>query len=155
MLEEKQNNMKFNWGHGLFVVILLGITGFLTLVFITTRERIDMVTDEYYPKELKYQDQIEKLKNYNALTQKVEMSMNGDLALVFPKLTEKPEGITGNIHIYRPSDKRLDLEKEIQLDTTYSAIFDKAAFQSGKYEVLIEWQANDQSYFTKMPLFID
>lgn len=147
--------MKFNWGHGLFVVIILGITGFLTLVFITTRERIDMVTDEYYPKELKYQDQIEKTKNYNALTQKIELKVNGDLAVIFPKLTDKPEGITGNIHIYRPSDKRLDLQKEIQLDTTFTAMFNKSALQSGKYEVIIEWQANNQPYLAKMPLYID
>ncbi|MBS2097433.1 FixH family protein [Carboxylicivirga linearis] len=147
--------MKFNWGHGLFVVIILGITGFLTLVFITTQERIDMVTDEYYPKELKYQKQIEKTKNYNALTQKIELKVNGDLAVVFPKLTDKPEGITGNIHIYRPSDKRLDLQKEIQLDTTFTTMFNKSALQSGKYEVIIEWQANNQPYFAKMPLYID
>ena len=147
--------MKFNWGHGLFVVIILGITGFLTLVFISTGERIDMVTDEYYPKELKYQDQIEKTKNYNALAQKIELKVNGDLAVVFPKLTDKPEGITGNIHIYRPSDKRLDLEKEIQLDTTYTTMFNKSVLQSGKYEVIIEWQANNQPYLAKMPLYID
>lgn len=147
--------MKFNWGHGLFVVIILGITGFLTLVFITTRERIDMVTDEYYPKELKYQNQIEKTKNYNALTQKIELKVNGDLEVIFPKLTDKPEGITGNIHIYRPSDKRLDLQKEIQLDTTFTSMFNKSALQSGKYEVIIEWQANNQPYFAKMPLYID
>nr|WP_321410337.1 FixH family protein [uncultured Carboxylicivirga sp.] len=147
--------MKFNWGHGLVVVILLGITGFLSLVFITTRERIDMVTDEYYPKELEYQYQIEKLKNYNALSEKINIKINGNLAVVFPKITDKPDGITGNIHIYRPSDKRLDIEKEIQLDTAFIANFEKEKFKSGKYEVIIEWGANNQEYLTKLPLFID
>jgi hypothetical protein len=147
--------MKFNWGHGLMVVILLGITGFLSLVLITTGERIDMVTDEYYSKELKYQDQIEKIKNYNLLDEKVQLQINGSLTLKFPKLTDNPLDIAGNIHLYRPSDKRLDLEKEIQLDSAYCLEFEKTDLQAGKYEVIIEWTANNKPFLTKLPLYID
>nr|WP_319398365.1 FixH family protein [uncultured Carboxylicivirga sp.] len=147
--------MKFNWGHGLVVAILLGISGLLTLVYITTNERIDMVTDGYYPKELKYQDQIEKLKNYNALSEKIIMNQDGGLSIVFPRLTEKPSQILGKIHIYRPSDQRLDVEREIKLDSAFIAKFNKEDFLNGKYEVIIEWQANNQLFLTKLPLYID
>ncbi|MCU4173507.1 FixH family protein [Carboxylicivirga sp. N1Y90] len=147
--------MKFNWGHGIFLAIVLGASGLATLVFITTRERIDMVTEEYYPKELKYQDQISKIINYQALAKKVEVSSDNDLVISFPEITGSADGIEGEVHIYRPSNKALDIERTVALDSAFSMSIAKKHFKAGKYELMIEWQANEVAYFTKLPLYID
>lgn len=147
--------MKFNWGHGIILVILLSMAGFLTLVFISTNERIDMVTEDYYPKELKYDDQIEKIKNYNALTKKVEITLEESLLIQFPDDMANADAISGLVHLYRPSDKDLDIEKEIKLDEAYRMTISKQDLKSGKYELIIEWQANGQPYLTKQAVYID
>lgn len=147
--------MKFNWGHGIILVILLSMAGFLTLVFISTNERIDMVTEDYYPKELKYDDQIEKIKNYNALTKKVEITLEESLLIQFPDDIANADAISGLVHLYRPSDKDLDIEKEIKLDEAYRMTISKQDLKSGKYELIIEWQANGQPYLTKQAVYID
>jgi hypothetical protein len=147
--------MKFNWGHGILLVILLSMAGFLTLVFISTNERIDMVTEDYYPKELKYDDQIEKIKNYNALTKKVEITLEESLLIQFPDDIANADAIRGLVHLYRPSDKDLDIEKEIKLDEAYRMTISKQDLKSGKYELIIEWQANGQPYLTKQAVYID
>ncbi len=147
--------MKFNWGHGIIVVIVLGVMSFLTLVFITTRERIDMVTEDYYPKELKYDDQIEKLKNYNALTQKVEVTLHDGLLIQFPDNIADAASINGLVHLYRPSDKELDVEATIKLNQSYQMVIPKNDLRSGKYELIIEWKANGQPYLTKQVVYVD
>ncbi len=147
--------MKFNWGHGLTVAILLAITGITSLVYVTTAERIDMVTDEYYPKELKYQEQIEKIRNYNALEEKIQFTVQDTIIIRFPKLCDKPHDITGSVHLYRPSDKRLDKEQVLLLDSTFRFYWDKDKLEPGKYEVIIEWNANKTSFITKLPLYIN
>ncbi len=147
--------MKFNWGHGIILVILLSIAGFLTLVFISTNERIDMVTEDYYPKELKYEDQIDKIKNYNALAKKVKVSIGESLQIQFPDNIADASGITGLVHLYRPSDKDLDIEEEIKLNKAYSMSIPKQNLKNGKYELIIEWQANGQPYLTKQTVYVD
>lgn len=147
--------MKFNWGHGIMLVIASGVIGFLSLVFITTRERIDMVTEDYYPKELKYDNQIEKLKNYNALSKKVAIHINSDFQITFPDNIAEANSITGIVHIYRPSDQALDFEQDILLDENYTMTIPLYKLKTGKYELIIEWQANGQPYLTKQDIFID
>ncbi len=148
--------MKFNWGHGIILVLVLAVSGFLFLVFITTRERIDMVTEDYYPKELKYEDQIKKSKNYNALSQKVKVEINDQQVLIqFPKEAGRAEEIEGVVHFYRPSDKYLDIEEDIDLDSAFSATFSKGDFKEGKYELIIEWKVGEKAFLTKQDIYID
>ncbi|MBR8535480.1 FixH family protein [Carboxylicivirga sediminis] len=147
--------MKFNWGHGIFLVIVLAVAGFLSMVFITTRERIDMVTEDYYPKELRYDDQIEKIKNYNALSKKVEVTLGDALYIQFPDNIANAPDINGLVHLYRPSDKDLDIEKGIQLDSSYAMSIPLSDLMSGKYELIIEWQANGQPYLTKEVVYVN
>ncbi|MCG8581790.1 MAG: FixH family protein [Bacteroidales bacterium] len=147
--------MKFNWGHGIILVIACGVVGFLSLVFITTRERIDMVTDDYYPKELKYDNQIEKQKNYNALRKKVQVNIDNVFEIIFPDNIADANSIEGLVHVYRPSNKALDIEEEIKLDEHYKMQIPLSKLKSGKYELIIEWQANGQPYLTKQDIFID
>ena len=146
--------MKYNWGHGLATAIILGIIALSSLVFVVTKERIDMVTDEYYPKELNYQDQINKIKTYTELEKGIELKVNGELLIQFPEVVANPGDITGALHIYRPSDKRLDIERELRLTEAYTMVVDRNLLKAGKYEVIIDWKAGDQSYLTKLPLFI-
>ncbi len=148
--------MKFNWGHGIILAFVLAVSGFLFLVFITTRERIDMVTEDYYPKELKYEDQIKKSKNYNALSQKVEVEINDQQVVIqFPKEAGRAEEVEGVVHFYRPSDKYLDIEEEIDLDSAFSTIFSKGDFKEGKYELIIEWRVGEKDFLTKQDIYID
>ncbi len=147
--------MKFNWGYGIVLVLAIAIGGFLTMVFITTGEKIDMVTEDYYPKELKYDNQIEKTRNYNALTDKVTITTDADINVVFPQIVDNEKQIKGGIHFYRPSDKQLDIEKEIKLDNEFKMVFDKKTFQKGKYELIIEWEDGQKPYLTKLDVYID
>ncbi len=147
--------MKFTWGHGIFVVIVLGVSGFLSLVYITTNERIDMVTDEYYPKELKYQEQIAKEINYNALGDRIRIESQDQLEIYFPRLTDNANNITGTVHLYRPSDKRLDIETDLKLDSAFCMRFDKSELRSGKYQLIIEWETEGKAYLSKLPVYID
>ncbi|MBS2212316.1 FixH family protein [Carboxylicivirga mesophila] len=147
--------MKFNWGHGIILVIVLAVAGFLSMVFITTRERIDMVTEDYYPKELKYDDQIEKIKNYNALSKKVEVTLGDALYIQFPDNIANASDISGLVHLYRPSDKDLDIEKDIQLNSSYGMSIPLTDLMNGKYELIIEWQANGQPYLTKEVVYVN
>ena len=56
-------DMKFNWGWGIFIVLVLFIAFIGNLVYKSSQVRVDLVSENYYEKEIKYQHQIESEKN--------------------------------------------------------------------------------------------
>ena len=63
--------MKFNWGTGI-VLAFIGFISFIMyfVVNMNTDKKLDhdLVTEDYYKQELKYQNDIDKEKNAKTLT---------------------------------------------------------------------------------------
>lgn len=123
------------------------------MVFLSSREKIDLVTEDYYPKELKYEKQIEKQKNTLALPRKVSVDIAESLVLVFPEIGGDASDIKGEIWIYRPSDKAFDKREVIRLDSAFHQEFDISEFPAGKYEIILDWNCNDVEYYQKEIVF--
>lgn len=146
---------KLNWGHGILIVIIVCLSGILTLVYISSRQSIELLDDDYYPKGLVYQEQIEKIKNENALEKTLELLVDKEITIVFPSGFENPEKIKGLVWFYKASDKKHDLRDSIQLDSTRTLTFPMSRFVKGRYELLVDWSYNQKGYFFKEPLFIE
>ena len=52
--------MKFNWGTGIFLLYAGFAAVTIALVIFAMTKKVDLVTDNYYDKELKYEEQIQK-----------------------------------------------------------------------------------------------
>ena len=51
-----------NWGYKILLVYLIFILGILFMVFKSSTQKTDLVTTDYYAKELKYQEKIDEMK---------------------------------------------------------------------------------------------
>lgn len=141
--------IKFNWGHGIFVGIVCCVSGLLLLVFLSSKERIDLVTEEYYPKTLEFEQEIQKRKNTNALNNKVSITFGDSLYVNFPDNITQVKQVEGEIWFYRPSDKDKDLKAKIVLNDSLYMPFSLKEFETGKYEVIIDWTYDGKAYLTK------
>ncbi len=141
--------MKFNWGHGIVVTMGIAMSLILVLVYFSYQQTIDLVTEDYYPKQLVYENQIDKQKAYESLGEKVEIEMGKMITFKFPSIVTYPDSITGTIHLYRPSNRQLDLQLPILLDSAFSQHLPLSALKNGKYEFIIDWQADGKSYLMK------
>jgi hypothetical protein len=52
-----------NWGHKITIVIIVFLVGMLGMVFIALRQNNEMIDDDYYKKELAYQQVIDAKNN--------------------------------------------------------------------------------------------
>lgn len=142
--------MKINWGHGLLIAIVIGTGGILFLVYMAFRQNIDLVTEAYYPKELVYESQISKIKNTNSLVNKVLVTVYRDsLHITFPKVVDIPDNIKGEIWLYFPADKTKDKKYSIDLSDKLRQSFILSNIKKGKFEVLIDWEAQGTEYFQR------
>ena len=63
---------KFTWGHGVVIALLVFMAFILSMLFLfpNGQKNSEMVTDNYYEEELKYQDVIDAKKRADNLEEK-------------------------------------------------------------------------------------
>lgn len=146
--------MKLNWGNGLLVVIILFILSVVATLIFSLNVKTDLVEKDYYPKELEYQKQIDKIENSNTLENSVTFQLDhNDLIIKYPRL-ESLQVPEGKILFYRPSDKDLDFEIPVDPDTSLYQTINLSSMVKGKYVVKIDWSLDETEYYTEETIII-
>lgn len=115
------------------------------------RAKHDLVTEEYYKAELGYQKELNDATNAYKLTNKLVVEKTeGGLLIEFPK-DQDYNKITGNVSLYRPSNKQLDFNLPISLSKTHLLIPDKRLLD-GRWDIKITWQYNKEEYLHKQSI---
>ena len=146
--------MKINWGTGI-VLAFIGFIAFILyfVVRMSTDDRAnhDLVTEEYYKKELTYQQDMDASRAATEMDAnlKVEKTDEG-LMVYFPKRFD-PNEITGTVSLYRPSNKHLDTDFPISLTKTHLLIPDNRLV-GGRWDIIVKWQYGGQDFFHKQKL---
>jgi len=147
--------MKFNWGTGVVLALLVMISGMIVLVSIAVRQDFDLVDNDYYQKSITYQQHIDKVENTTALEKKIAFELSADsLKLTFPNLANVQE-YTGEIHFYSPVEARRDYNLAVKLDSGYTQIIDLQNLEKGRYKVKIDWKANKVSYYQEEEIVVE
>lgn len=137
-----------NWGKGIVVAIVLFISFimFLVITMTTTKEYDhDLVTEDYYEKELKYQEKIDASQNAKDLGEKFAFKKTDEgLEITFPKKLQG-ETLEGTVFLYRPSDKQLDFEVPFSNLQNYLLVPDKRLL-GGRWNISIELEHQKKKY---------
>ena len=147
--------MKFNWGTGIVLAFLIMISGMIYLVSIALQQNDDLVEHDYYQKSMTYQQHIERVKNTEALPEKIRFVQTTDsLTLIFPRLGTVQE-YSGQIHFYSPVEEKRDLTLAVNLNSVYSQIIDLKSLSKGRYEVKVDWSAKGAAYYQEEEIVVN
>lgn len=143
--------MKINWGTGLVIGMVLFISFIMYFVIkITTDKKYDydLVTEEYYKKEMVYQKEIDAEANSNSL----ESTISGEKVaegwmLTFPENIDYSK-IEGTVFLYRPSNKQLDFQLPIKLSGLNMLIPDEKLV-AGRWNTIVRWTYQGKDYLYK------
>ncbi len=142
-----------NWGKKILLIYLVFVTGIVFMVFKSSSQKIDLVTTDYYAKELVYQNKIDEMKRVDALSSPIEYLLYGNTITVnFPKdfIGKKLEG---ELFIYCPSDESKDVKKNFSLlDKPLQVTLPNAS--KGFYELHLSWHSNGVTYYFEKKIFI-
>lgn len=143
--------MKWNWGKSL-VVGMLAFMSFILYMVITmsTNKKYshDLVTESYYAKEMAYQTEIDAETNTNALKEKIQGKKTTEGWLLSFPSELNPAKITGNVFLYRPSNKQLDFDFPLVLSGSNLLIPNKQLID-GRWNITIEFEYDNTSYLYK------
>lgn len=142
--------MKINWGTGIIIAFVLFISFILYFVITITVQpeyAYDLVDEEYYKTELKYQEEIDKLKSTQNLSSKIRINTTSTgLEIQFPN--EINEETTGTVSFYRPSTKALDFKIPISI-TAHKINIEHDQLVTGHWNIVIDFTSNSTEYLFK------
>lgn len=142
-----------NWGSKILIVYVAFVAGIVFMVFKSSIQSNDLVTTDYYAKELKYQDKIEEIKRTDALSEPVTYSIKDDaINIVFPKDFAGKQ-LSGEAVLYCPSDEKKDIKKNFSLKDE-SLQVKIPADRKGLYELHLSWQDAGVNYYFEKKIII-
>ena len=142
-----------NWGYKILAVYIVFVIGILLLVLKTSTEKNDLVTTDYYAKELMYQQKIDESKRTNDLSAAPVIQFNGTrLQVHFPKEFAQKK-LHGDILLYCPADEKRDVQQKFDVDDT-ELLMTLPPTKSGMYEMQISWEAAGVKYYFTQKIFI-
>jgi len=130
-------------------VILIG-----TMVALTMREKVDLVSDDYYQQELKFQQKLDRENCSSSLgEQPVAKPVGKGLSIVFPAQM-KGKIISGDINFFRASDASKDFKVSISADSSATQLVPAEKFVKGLYQAQLSWSAGGKNYYNEIPVYI-
>lgn len=147
--------MKMNWGKSIaavyisFMIVTLGVVAF------AFTQDVNLVTDDYYAQEIKYQDQIDRIQRTKDLPEQLSINLENEyIKLKFPAMFE-PETIIGEIHIYRPSDSKVDIKIPVEVNSAGELYYPKQGIAAGLWKVKVNWGPAGNEYYNEQILMIN
>lgn len=135
---------KFNWGWGIAMVYAMFAIGMLSLVYMATRNKVELVREDYYAEELKHQEHIEKVQRARALSTPLAWQVGSEqIELQFPT-TEKT---LATVLFYKASDSSKDVTVSCEADSLGRCILSTAKLVSGMYKMQVDWESNGATYY--------
>jgi hypothetical protein len=138
-----------NWGKGITIFLVLFIAFITTLAVILMRTDSELVSDDYYIREVMYGQEI--TAEQNALNAKAELHTEISEAGVFIQVKQEvlPSEIT--VHLLRNNDPSKDVEEIAQGSSVF---IESGSLNSGKYRLTVNYKIEEDVYQLKKEIWI-
>ena len=128
-----------------FAIAITGITIFITWAL---RQNMDLVRSDYYQQEILFQGQIDAVNRTRPFAN--EIAATYDLAtktlMVRLPLAHVGQRFSGMMHLYRPSDARLDRTMALTPGLNGEQVVAARQLVPGLWKVRLEWMALGEPY---------
>lgn len=157
MSEQKTGRVYHPWAVGITAVIVIFLIATITVAVVVSQQDFDLVTQNYYEKDLGYQKEIDTRKRTAALAEKPALALDRaakTLAIAFPSRADYRR-IQGGIILYRISDAARDLRHPLALDTAGRQSISVRGMQSGQWIAKLRWTEEGSEYYLEERVYLD
>ena len=146
--------MKINWGTGIVIgmIAFMSFIMFMVITMMTNKEYDhDLVTENYYAKDLLYQTEINAEKKATTLSKLITIEKTAEgFWILFPfELQQKRAH--GVVQFYRPSNEKLDFQLPLNIENSKMLIPSQKLI-GGRWKLTIDWEMNGEKYLFKKEL---
>jgi len=138
------------------VALALFAAGLVVLILAAVSSNSDLVTEDYYEQELRYQQQINRRARSEVLDSAITVTHDPSLGVILLRFPTEHSGdaVTGEVHLYRPSAAGLDRRMPLALNAAGMQVIPAVDLAPGLWQVKISWSARGQEYYVERRLVI-
>lgn len=144
----------WNWGTG--IVIAFGVfgTGLAVMIWIALSSPTDLVAEDYYQRGLEYEGRIQSIQRTESAGSPMTVAgATGGVTIVVPRAAQ-PGGVRGTVTLYRPSDRAMDFDAPLSLDSSGRMRIESPRLQPGLWTVKVAWVAGGVAYYEEAKLVL-
>ncbi len=131
-----------NWGWRITIVYSLFALTMIGAVIYSTTLDVNLVEEDYYEKEVNYQQVINKKENALRDSATFDVAVVGDSVVIhFPTTVAQ-----GKAYFIRSADVNNDKKFELKV-LNGKQTFSKELFKAGTYNLQIDWKGNSADYY--------
>ncbi len=143
------------WPVSIAIFFAIAIAFFVSFVAWAMHQRDDLVSPDYYEREVRYQSQLDSMNRTHALDPKSVVTFEAVRQTIVINLPEaRSPDTTGSIQLYRPSDAQLDREFPLALNADGVQRLGTSQLREGLWKVRIKWNSHGQDFFLDQPIIV-
>ncbi len=136
------------WPAGIVLAFALFIAGTAGLIVLACTHKEDLVSADYYEKELQYQGHLEQLNRTRQLATPGSVSYEPTGKNIRVTLPQSHALLArGSIQLYRPSGAGMDRHLALDVDSSGAQSIDASALSPGLWKVRVSWTVEGLDYF--------
>lgn len=139
-----------NWGKGITIFLVLFIAFITTLAVILMNTSSELVSEDYYLREVKYGDEI--TAEQNALNAHSSVAVEESKEGIFIQLKTDVTVDSMRVHLLRGNDPSHDISAATN---GTSQFIERNQLEKGKYLLTIQWNADETAYQIKQDLWVN
>lgn len=143
-----------NWGWKIAILYGSFVAMMITLVVLSSKQDIPLVTEDYYEKDLQYETQMHRIANSKALKTDVIVTYNQESQQVDVQFPKEMKEIKGEILCFRPSQEGLDFTLNIEDLEENATSFGTSEMLSGRWKIKITWEGDGEIYYKEAMVYI-
>jgi hypothetical protein len=144
------------WPLGIITACAIFVSGTAGLIVMACSQRVDLVSKDYYEKELRFQGQIDRAERTRRVAGQASVTYDAARQCVTVSLPPGQVGgnVCGSIELYRPSAAGLDRVVKLQPDASGVQRLDASNLQPGLWKVRVSWTAEKQNYYLEQKVVV-
>lgn len=145
--------MKISWGGGIAIFYILFMAVLLFFVIKSTTYDNSLVYEDYYQKDLEYQEHFDRQKNAQALAKDLQIRFENETKLVEFIFPDGMMGINGTIFFYNPTSSTKDFKVTVAPERGLQSV-DLSNIQLGRWVIKVEWEGDSTPFYKEKSIYL-
>jgi hypothetical protein len=141
-----------SWGNKLLIAFIAFAALICTLVYKAVNTPTDLVSEQYYDDELKYEDRIQAINNAAGIS---DVQVQQDASTITVTLPREMDGraLKGQAYFYCKT--RASKDKYLSLATnTRTTVFPRKELPKGSFVLKLSWKSGKENFYTERSIIL-
>ena len=144
------------WPIGIIAVCALFVAGTAGLVVMACSQKVDLVSNDYYEQELKFQGHIDRVERTRLTASQAAVAYDAARQCITFSLPPEQAGrtVSGSVELYRPSAAGMDHAVKLEPDAQGIQRLDASGLAPGLWKVRVSWTVEKENYYLEQKVVV-